>query len=458
MYIKQKSSFENPLIIMNTTPTLKKNALVLGGSLGGLLTARVLSNHFEQVTIIEKDPVHRVPESRKGQPQTQHLHGLLPAGLRVLNKYFSNIESDMIANGANIMDFAETMNWFSYGGFKKRFTFGINAVTVSRPMLEHVVRERVLALPNVRLEDNTTVKKLLTSPDHHQVLGVETENKVDGQVQQMLADLVIDVTGRGSRTPQWLKDIGFDAPEGSEVKVNVGYTTRLYKRDPDDSLGHDWMLYTPQAPQETRFGGLFPVEDNKWVLTVGGWHGDHAATDERGFMEFVKQLPHPSFYQVASHSEPLSEVIPFKFPLSLRRHYEKLHRFPTGFLVLGDAITSFNPTYGQGMSSAALQAEALDKVLAQKPDSEALASNYFKAINPIVDMIWQLATGEDFRFAETTGKRPPGINLINKYVAKVHKASLNDEVVGKAFLYVMGLLKPPTSLFHPRIFWRVMRA
>ncbi len=443
---------------MDTTSQLPKNALVLGGSLGGLLAARVLSKYFEQVTILEKDAVHRVPESRKGQPQTQHLHGLLPAGLRVLNQYFPDIENDMVANGANVMDFAETMNWFSYGGFKKRFTFGINAVTVSRPMLEHVVRERVLALPNVRLQDHTTVKKLLISPDQKQVLGVESVTKDDGQTQEILADLVIDATGRGSRTPQWLKEMGYDAPEVSEVKVNVGYTTRVYKRDPEDSLGHDWMLYTPQAPQETRFGGLFPVEDNKWVLTVGGWHGDHAATDEKGFMEFVKQLPHPNFYEVASHAEPLTEVIPYKFPLSLRRHYEKLTRFPMGFLVLGDAITSFNPTYGQGMSSAALQAETLDKILAQNPDSEALAQNYFKAVNPIVDMIWQLATGEDFRFSETTGKRPLGINLINKYVAKVHKASLSDEVVCKAFLYVMGLLKPPTSLFHPRIFWRVMRA
>lgn len=443
---------------MNTTSKSQKNALVLGGSLGGLLAARVLSNHFEQVTILEKDPVHRVPESRKGQPQTQHLHGLLPAGLRVLNHYFPNIEDDMSANGANVMDFAETMNWFSYGGFKKRFKIGINAVTVSRPMLEHLVRERVLALPNVRLQDNTTVKKLITSPDHQQVLGVETEGKTNGQTQQLRADLVIDATGRGSKTPQWLKELGYEAPEVSEVKVNVGYTTRVYKRDPADDLGREWMLYTPQAPQETRFGGLFPVEGNKWVLTVGGWHGDHATTDEKGFMEFVKQLPHPSFYEVASHAEPLTDVIPFKFPLSLRRHYEKLTQFPTGFLVLGDAITSFNPTYGQGMSSAALQAETLDKVLQQKPAPEQLWKNYFKAVNPIVDMIWQLATGEDFRFAETTGKRPAGINLINKYVAKVHKASLKDAVVCGAFLHVMGLLKPPTSLFHPLIFWRVMRA
>lgn len=187
---------------MNTTSKSQKNALVLGGSLGGLLAARVLSNHFEQVTILEKDPVHRVPESRKGQPQTQHLHGLLPAGLRVLNHYFPNIEDDMSANGANVMDFAETMNWFSYGGFKKRFKIGINAVTVSRPMLEHLVRERVLALPNVRLQDNTVVKKLLISPDHQQVLGVETEGKTNGQTQQLRADLVIDATGRGSKTPQ----------------------------------------------------------------------------------------------------------------------------------------------------------------------------------------------------------------------------------------------------------------
>ncbi|MFN8352845.1 MAG: FAD-dependent monooxygenase [Spirosomataceae bacterium] len=443
---------------MKTNVAPRNHAIVLGGSLGGLLAAKVLSQHFKQVTIIEKDTVHRQPESRKGQPQTQHLHGLLPAGLRILNQYFSGIEADMSANGAKVMDFAETMNWFSYGGYKKRFKIGFNAVIATRPLLEHLVRERVLALPNILLQDNTTVKKLLASADHQEIVGVEILPKDEAQSTSLLADLVVDVTGRGSRTPQWLKDLGYEQPEVSEVKVNVGYTTRMYKRNPSDSISQDWLLYTPKAPQETRFGGMFPVEDNKWVLSVGGWHGDHPSTDEKGFLEFVKALPHPEFYRIASQAEPLSEVIPFKFPLSLRRHYEKLTRFPKGFLVMGDAVTSFNPTYGQGMSSAALQAEAMDKVFQQNQSPDALWKAYFKAIAPIVDTIWQLATGEDFRFVETVGVRPPGINLVNKYVAKIHKASLKDEIVCKAFLHVMGLLRPPTTLFHPRIFWRVMTA
>lgn len=441
---------------MNANASSRNHAVVLGGSLGGLLAAKVLSQHFNQVTIVEKDPVHRLPESRKGQPQTQHLHGLLPAGLQVLNRYFPGIETELNANGANVVDFAETMNWFSYGGYKKRFKIGFNAVLVTRPLLEHLVRERVLALPNVMLKDHTTVKKLLTSANHQEVLGVEVVSKDTQESASLLADLVIDVTGRGSRTPQWLKELGYAQPEVSEVKVNVGYTTRTYKRNPSDALAKNWMLYTPQAPEETRFGGLFPVEDNKWVLSVGGWHGDHPSTDEKEFLDFVKALPHPEFYRIASQSEPLTEVVPFKFPLSLRRHYEKLTQFPKGFLVMGDAITSFNPTYGQGMSSAALQAEAMDRVFRQNPAPDTLWKTYFKAIAPIVDTIWQLATGEDFRFTETVGVRPPGINFINKYVAKIHKASLKDEVVCKAFLHVMGLLRPPTSLFHPRILWRVM--
>jgi hypothetical protein len=142
----------------------------------------------------------------------------------------------------------------------------------------------------------------------------------------------------------------------------------------------------------------------------------------------------------------------------LRRHYEKLARFPAGYLVLGDAIASFNPTYGQGMTSAAMQAQALDHVLAKRPSLDAIAPVFFKKAAKVVDMPWQMAVGEDFRFPTTTGPKPSGTDIINRYTAKVNRVSHYDEVVGAAFLRVMNLLAPPTSLFHPRILWRVLRS
>ncbi len=441
---------------MNNNLSSRNQAIVLGASLGGLMTARALSNHFEKVTIIERDEVHRQPESRKGQPQTRHLHGLLPAGFQIMQYYFPDLKQALSDNGAMVMDFAQTMVWNTYGGYRKSSFMGLDAVTMSRPLLEHLIRERVLALPNIELIDNTKVKNLLKTTDNQRVTGVSV---IQNQTEKNLtADLVVDVTGRNSNSPHWLKDLCFEAPPVSEVKVNVGYATRLYKRDTTHPLSNSWLLHTPKAPEQQRFGGMFPIEGDRWVITVGGWHGDAAPLDEAGFEAFVKTLPMREFYDIISQSEPISEVMPYKFTSSLRRHYENLKTFPKGYLVLGDAICSFNPTYGQGMSSASMQAIELDKILAKGISDADLAKVFFKAAAKVVEIPWGLAVGEDFRYPETEGPKPPAIDFINKYVGRVHRATLKDDVVCRAFLKVMSLLEPPTSLFRPSIVWRVMRA
>jgi 2-polyprenyl-6-methoxyphenol hydroxylase-like FAD-dependent oxidoreductase len=194
------------------------------------------------------------------------------------------------------------------------------------------------------------------------------------------------------------------------------------------------------------------------MVTVGGWHSENAPMEEQGYLEFVKTLSNQNIYDIVSNCQPLTEFAQYKFPVSTRKHYERLANFPSGLLVLGDAISSFNPIYGQGMSSACLQSVELDKLLSENISVDDLAFAYFKKTKKIIDTIWQLATGEDFRFPETLGKRPFGINIINKYVAQVHRATLEDEEVCAAFLKVMALLEPPTTLLSPKIIWKVLKA
>jgi 2-polyprenyl-6-methoxyphenol hydroxylase-like FAD-dependent oxidoreductase len=444
---------------MNKNNPNYKHAIIIGGSLGGLLTARVLSNYFEHITIVERDAVPDHPEARKGQSHTRHLHGLLATGLEIMTRYFPDLPQALLDGGAVMSDFAEKMQWYGYGGYRKRFHMGVSATTMSRPFLEYLVRQRVLALPNVRLLDETAVRQLLHTPDQQRVTGIEVElRREDNQIASLTADLVVDASGRGSRSPQWLTEMGYDAPPTSEVKVDVGYATRLYRRNPADRRGENWTMITPEAPRESRFGAAFPIEGDRWIVSLGGWIGDHAPTDEASFMAFARSLPAPDVYDIIKGAEPISDIIPHKFPFSLRRHYEKLRRFPQGYLVLGDAISSFNPTYGQGMTSAALQTAELEKLLASGSTLDHLAPAFFKQAAKVIDTPWQLAVGEDFRFPQTTGPKPPGTDFINRYVAKVHRATLHDEVVGLAFLKVMNLMAPPPSLFHPRIVWRVLRA
>lgn len=441
----------------NSTET---QAIVLGGSMAGLLAARVLSNHFDKVTIVERDPVHDRPESRKGQPQTRHLHGLLASGLDIMTRYYPDLPDALAAGGALVTDMTEHMQWYTYGGYRKRFSMGRRAALMSRPFLEYLIRQRTLALPNVTLLDNRAVKALQTTRDSQRVTGIQIERREgDGGEEVLTADLVVDCSGRGSRSSQWLAEMGFAAPAESEVKVSVGYATRVYRRDPADPRSQDWILLTPEAPKETRFGGMFPIEGDRWVVSMGGWMGDHAPTDEQGFLEYARALPAPDIYDIISQAEPLSDIIPHKFTSSLRRHYEKLERFPEGYLVLGDAICSFNPTYGQGMTSAAMQAAELDDILAQRQASVAgIAPLFFKRAAKVIDTPWQLAVGEDFRFPETTGPKPAGVDMINRYVAAVHRATLEDPVVGAAFIKVMNLMAPPNSLMTPGLMLRVWQA
>ncbi len=275
--------------------------------------------------------------------------------------------------------------------------------------------------------------------------------------RQRLADLVVDASGRGSASPKWLAGLGYSQPQTSMVKVNVGYATRIYRRRPGDLAGAELLMVAPDAPHGKRTGLIFPIEGDRWICTLGGWAGDHPPTDEAGFMAFAHSLPAPDIHQMLTRLEPISAISSYKFPSSLRRHYERMKRFPEGYLVLGDAICSFNPVYGQGMTSATLQAAALEALLGKRTTHVGLWRDFFKAAASVVDIPWQLAVGEDFRFPETEGKKPAGTDLINGYVTKVHRATHHDPVVYTAFLKVMNLMAAPTSLFHPKLLWRVLR-
>jgi 2-polyprenyl-6-methoxyphenol hydroxylase-like FAD-dependent oxidoreductase len=445
--------------VKEETTSTRDHAIVIGGSMAGLLTARVLANHFARVTLIERDPFGDGPESRKGQPQTRHLHGLLAQGADIMVGYFPGLLDDLRAAGAFVGDAAASMRWFVNGGYRTRFPSHLTGATMTRPFLEWLIRSRVAALPNLTLRHGHGVAELVATQDRRRVTGVRLTGSDNHPGDVLSAELVVDAAGRGSAAPRWLKALGYDEPEETVLRVDVGYATRIFRRDPNAPGAWEWIFVTPVAPRERRIGGAFPVEGHRWILTLGGWFGDHPPTDEAGFRGYARELPAPDIYQIASTCEPLSDIVSYKFAASIRRHYERMTRFPEGYLVLGDAACSFNPVYGQGMTSAAMQAAALDQLLARRGAgwSEGLAPEFFQRVAKVVDPPWQLAVGEDFRFPEAVGKRPPGTNLINSYVSQVHKATHRDPTVGLAFLEVMNLLKPPATLMRPSIVARVLK-
>jgi 2-polyprenyl-6-methoxyphenol hydroxylase-like FAD-dependent oxidoreductase len=420
------------------------HAIVIGGSLAGLMAARVLSDHFERVTLIERDTVNNLPEARKGQPQARHLHGLLGKGLEIMTHYFPDLPAALQDGGAIFGDMGLSMRWFTNGGYRLQFESDL-----------------VLRLSNVRVIDECAVKEPIAAPNRSRVIGVQVQRRAEnGRAEILDADLVVDASGRGSSSPKWLEALGYARPAESVIKIDMAYATRLYRRRPDDFelIGGNLIMISPDAPHLKRGGFFFPIEGDRWIVTLGGWSGEGAPVDEQGFLDYARSLAVPDIYQMLIKLEPLSDIITHKLPSNLRRHYEKLDRFPAGYLVLGDAVCSFNPVYGQGMTSAAMQVAELDRVLQERQSLNGLAPHYFKRSAKIVDLPWQLAAGEDFRFPETTGPKQHGTDFINAYVSRVNRATHSDPVVHRAFLEVMNLMKPAPSLMRPRILWRVLRA
>ena len=411
-----------------------------------------------RVTLIERDLLPADSQARKGVPQGRHVHALLARGLEIMSTLFPGLENELLAGGALPVDLAGETRWYHFGGYRRQFESGYVSLMMSRPLLEWHIRRRVLTLPNVMALQECTVDHLLASADRTRVTGVALRRRSStADLEHLSADLVIDASGRGSQSPSWLSALGYDKPEETVIKIGVGYTTRIYRRSPNDLIGARAILIAPEPPQQTRVGVMSPIEGDRWMVTLGGWLGDHAPTDEQGFLEFACSLPTPDIYDVIRHVEPLSDPVAYKFASNLRRHYERLEQFPAGYLVMGDAMCSFNPVYGQGMTVSALQATALDISLRERTgELNDLARRFFMRAAKVVDIPWMAAAGEDFRYPQVTGVRPPGIKLLHWYGAKLQFATQRDTEVYRAFLSVMNMTRQPTSLFHPRIVGRVL--
>jgi len=332
---------------------------------------------------------------------------------------------------------------------------GLVLLCASRPLLESHVRARVQAIPNLRLLDSCDVLGLAATPDGRRVTGARVLRRADGSAEELLgADLVVDATGRGSRIPIWLQALGYAPPDEEQVRIGLGYATRIY-RLPPDALDGDLGVLQAATPQHPRTGALLLLEGDRWMLTLAGILGDHPPTDPDGFLDFVRSLQVPDIYEAVRDAEPLDDPVAFRFPASVRHRYEKLDRFPDGLLVVGDAVASFNPIYGQGMSVAALEALTLRRHLER--GMEPQPRRFLGDLARVVDVPWDMAAGGDLVFPGVEGRRTAKVRLVSAYLARLHAAAAHDAHLATAFLRVAGLVAPPQSLLRPGVALRVLR-
>jgi len=431
-------------------------AVVLGGSIAGLCAARVLSDAYDEVVVVDRDEIVGVRGPRRSRPQGRHINALHVRGRVVMEELFPGITEELVADNTPAGDFVGDCRWYFHGKPLKRASIGYAAVPATAPHMERHVRERTQALPNVRFAEQRDIIGLETTPDRSRITGVRVQKTVGrGGEETIKADLVVDATGRGSRTPIWLEELGYPRVEEERKKIGLGYVTQHYKMTADVWDGD--LAIIPVASPELPRGAIFTRTDNDRVeLTVYGLLGDHPPTDQQGYYDFVKSLSVPDIHNALQHAEPLDEPVAFRFPTTVRRHYEKMSRFPDGLLVTGDAVTCFNPVYAQGMTVAAVSALIIRDHLHTGAAPQPL--QYFRDLaKDVIDAPWEMTNTVDLGFPGVEGKRTLKVRVAQFYLSLVQAAATRDEKVTTAYMRAAGMLDKPDALMRPSMIRRVLR-
>lgn len=436
-----------------------QHAIVIGGSMGGLLAARVLADHYDRVTVLERDALPIGPDPRKGTPQARHIHVLLTAGRRVLERLYPGLIQDLVAAGAEDYDAIADMEWLSPAGPAVRFPSDIRLLGATRDLIEWGVRTRTAADGRIKVRTGVDVSGLRFDSTGARVVGLNIEDRTGTEktAEQLDADLVVDSAGRGSRVPQWLEAANYPRPRETVVNGFLGYASRLVR--PPAGWKADWKTFYVQcAPPARRRGGVIAtVEGGRWIVTLVGGGKDYPPTEEASFRAFAQSLHDPRFAEAYEAAEPLTPIIGTKTTENRVRHYEELTRRPEGLLVTGDAACAFNPVYGQGMSAAAVGAEALGRCLAEcRPGrTVGLPAQFQKRLAKANTRPWLLATGEDYRYTEAEGP-PPGrlSKLTHRYLDRIIALAARSPRVRRRFMEVIHLVRSPASLFAPGLLAR----
>ncbi|MET0387295.1 MAG: hypothetical protein ABW321_15105, partial [Polyangiales bacterium] len=287
------------------------------------------------------------------------------------------------------------------------------------------------------------------------VRGVEVKSRDADDTQQLAADLVVDASGRGSRMGGWLSKLGFEPATEERVRVELAYTSCVYRRRPSQAHGYKGMI-AAVAPPNRRGGVVLAQEDDRWIITLVGYLGDAAEPTQMGMREFARGLTNPAIYELLCDAEPLGEPVCMRFPFSQRRHYEQLQDFPDGLLAIGDTLCSFNPAFGQGMSVAACEALLLQRALEQ--DQGALWKPLFRAYARLIDTPWTMAVGADLEYPEVEGERTAVSKLLGRYVKQLRRGAVQDPKLAAAFLRVVQLVDAPSALLAPSLVLRTLRS
>ena len=425
--------------------------------MGGLLAARVLADFYQTVTVVERDVLPDDPANRRGVPQGRHVHALLRRGAQILDELFPGFLDELAAAGAPVSGDGDlAKGYFSFSGHtlvrsgKVPDPEALAMVLSSRPFLECHVRRRLRAIANVTVLGGHDLVELTATADRTRVTGARVVNRDGGDRRTLTADLVIDAMGRGAHTPAFLESLGYGRPVEDHIVMHMTYVSQLL-RIPPGAL-QEMVVIIGCAPGRPTGMFLSGYEDDTWMFTVFGMLGHEPTGDRAGMISFAEEYAPAHILAAVRAAEPLGDVARHRMPSSQWRRYDKMRRFPDGLLAVGDAICSFNPVYGQGMTVSALDAVALRNCL--RRGGHHLPRRYFRAAAKQIGVAWQMAAGADLAFAEVQGRRGPAMLLMNRFADWALTACESDPITLERFFKVNSLVDPPVRLLHPSFVFR----
>lgn len=434
---------------------MTRKAVIVGGGMGGLLAARVLADHYERVTVLDRDRFPDSPDHRAGVPQSQHVHALLPRGAELIERLFPGISEELRGDGAAVA--TEGGQIVTPAGLLPFTPPTEMMLLFSRFLLEWRVRERL----GERVTFVSGAEATALDADGDRVRGVHLRLR-QGGTDTMSADLVVDASGRGSQSDRWLAELGCGQVSEERVTSGLGYASCFYARP--EGFPREWnmVLVNGRAPDTPRAGLVTEIENGVWHVTLAGLAGEAPPTDEEGFLAYAATVADPSVHEAVRTARPLTPIRGWRTPTSRLRRFERLHRWPAGFVVTADAVCAFNPVYGQGMTVAAGDAIVLAEALARSDGGRVpgFERDFQRQLARAVAAPWLVASTEDLRWPGVTfsGSRPRrGLALVRRYLDTVLRIAVHDTPLADRYFAVIGMTAHPRSLAHPAVLARVIR-
>jgi 2-polyprenyl-6-methoxyphenol hydroxylase-like FAD-dependent oxidoreductase len=456
------------------TAMYSDRALVIGAGFAGLLAARVLSESYGDVVLVERDRVaadtmlhpNTGPHSntslhpntglspntgyRAGVPQSRHPHVLLARGADVLEELFPKLGAELHAAGAVPADLGSDVVHRVPGGWAPRDPVGLTAYSMTRVTIERIIRRRVLKLPNVSLVDGVTIAGLLH--DRGTVTGVHGHTP-GGDPYTDYADLVVDASGRNSKLVSWLAEFGVHCPAPMIVNGHLSCASRLYHVNDDLKLDWKSAREITHAPTGTRGGAVTSVDGGLWFVTLYGASSDVAPSDDDGFLAHATALECQDIAEIIKTATPVSDIHRAGNLRSRWNRFHKVPNWPRGLLALGDSVVSLNPVHGHGMTLAALNCVAL-RDLSQEHDLAKEPLVFQRAVAKTAQLPWRITTATDLGWSSK--KLSLSTRFLQWYGRRLIEAIPGNPRVHRSFVRVSQMVDHPAALLRPAVLWRVL--